>query len=506
MKAQVFFALVIFLAFAGCKTTEKAAGVDAEMPPSLQPAALEIAAQESVELQEIAQIAEDAETQEIPEIFEAQEISPPPLLEAAREFSMSEALANPLPFEDGGEIGTAVIPPQAGETDQARQIPPVQTETTPRIPEQSPPARNAPPPAARIQEQPAAQAPEPPPTQTAEAPAAAQEPQREETVEAEESRSPLDAITVSDDIVPSRAVTVYQNQLLIVTYPGAGWIYLGEVDAAGLFLYQGRVPEQHNPRTAATTFTLKAHNQGTSYLHFYREDFLTNTEINDYLEAAVIPPRAEQEISIAAPDYQIGRARAMTAQGGTAREENSQDAQIVRDSNAQNSISQGGAAQNANARNDNIQGAQNQTPPESLEAENRGTRSTTVIQQSAAQEKPDAQIAGPGAAQPLANAPAAIPFEEATAELYELALKAHNAGEQPRALDYINRFLADSNANIDKGLFLKGEILEASSPVQNIKDSYAAYNRLVREFPTSGLWQQAKNRITYFDRFYFSIR
>ena len=264
-------------------------------------------------------------------------------------------------------------------------------------------------------------------------------------------------------------------------------------------MYQERAPVAHNPRTEATTFTLKAQKQGTSYLHFYREDFLTNTGIDDYLEATVIPPRAGQEIAVNAPEYQIGFARTLAAQnaaGGTASEENSQDApQAVGGGARDNSVPSG-------------QSGQSQMPPvaAAVEAEDREARSTTVIQQSAAQEKQDTQIAGAIAAQPPVHAPAPVHLEEETAELYELALKAHNAGDQPQALDYINRFLADTNANIDKGLFLKGEILEAPSPVQNIKNSYAAYNRLVREFPTSVLWQQAKNRIIYLDKFYFSIR
>jgi TolA-binding protein len=96
--------------------------------------------------------------------------------------------------------------------------------------------------------------------------------------------------------------------------------------------------------------------------------------------------------------------------------------------------------------------------------------------------------------------------EDEVADLYAQALQAYNAKNYPEALALVNGFLTRANTDIDKGLYLKGQILESESPSQNIKEARATYTRLVSEFPTSALWQDARNRITFLNRFYFEIR
>ena len=63
-----------------------------------------------------------------------------------------------------------------------------------------------------------------------------------------------------------------------------------------------------------------------------------------------------------------------------------------------------------------------------------------------------------------------------------------------------------TNVNLDKILFLKGQIYEAKAAIRNMKEELQAYTQLVTEFPNSALWKRAKDRITYIERFYFSIR
>ena len=63
-----------------------------------------------------------------------------------------------------------------------------------------------------------------------------------------------------------------------------------------------------------------------------------------------------------------------------------------------------------------------------------------------------------------------------------------------------------ANSQIDSGLYLKGQIYEAKSDIQNIRTAISAYKELVSDFPTSPFWQLAKNRQTYLNRFYFDIR
>jgi outer membrane protein assembly factor BamD (BamD/ComL family) len=96
-------------------------------------------------------------------------------------------------------------------------------------------------------------------------------------------------------------------------------------------------------------------------------------------------------------------------------------------------------------------------------------------------------------------------LEEEVAALYTQALEAFQAGKHEEALSLVNRFLSSAFSGVDRGLFLRGQILEAASPVQDIKGAYSSYETLVTLYPTSVLWGQAKNRITYLNRYYFEI-
>ncbi len=57
-------------------------------------------------------------------------------------------------------------------------------------------------------------------------------PQTEEQEEAPQEEKP--------EPVASRSMTIRNNQFVDVTYPGSGWIYLGEEDGGDRFIFQGR--------------------------------------------------------------------------------------------------------------------------------------------------------------------------------------------------------------------------------------------------------------------------
>ncbi len=106
----------------------------------------------------------------------------------------------------------------------------------------------------------------------------------------------LDAYKDKDLQVPSRSITIAQNQYVDVEYPGKGWLYLGETDNTTFLRYFGHT------LTSNTVFTLRAKSQGKAILHFYKIDSLTGDAINDYLEV-VISGKTNSDEHLLAPSY-----------------------------------------------------------------------------------------------------------------------------------------------------------------------------------------------------------
>ena len=97
-------------------------------------------------------------------------------------------------------------------------------------------------------------------------------------------------------IRPSRSVKVKINQYLDVSYPGTGWVYIGESEKNAIFNYFGR-----KLGTGNTTFALRAKKAGNTLLHFYKNDALTGEYIDDYLEVTVESKKGTGRVK--APSY-----------------------------------------------------------------------------------------------------------------------------------------------------------------------------------------------------------
>ena len=91
-------------------------------------------------------------------------------------------------------------------------------------------------------------------------------------------------------------------------------------------------------------------------------------------------------------------------------------------------------------------------------------------------------------------------------DLLKLAQEAYEAKQHERALGLLTLFFEKSTTRIDEGLYLQGQVLEAASNVQNIKNAIASYDALMQNWPTNALWQDARKRSIYLKRMYIDIR
>ena len=324
--------------------------------------------------------------------------------------------------------------------------------------------------------------------------AAAQDGQEQETIEEKEEKQPP---------VPSRSMTIKNNQFLDVIYPGSGWIYLGEEGAGEHFIFQGRKLGK-----GETTFTLRSKEPGVALLHFYKNDILTGNYIDDYIQISITDKSATDATHVEAPSYaevvppKFDRTKAV------------EEKKVAQAESAPDAPQKEAPAQSKDGEK---KPAAKESQPDKKEAaqESPSEKVQTVIQTSG-QEKSDSKqktaVAG-------TSAPAAEEEQKESAldqgfsggtdkakSLLERAQKAYDEKRYAEALDLVQQFFDTASEDFDAGLYLEGLILEAKSEVRNIKSAIGAYDTLIKNWPQSNYWRKANERSIYLKRFYIDIR
>lgn len=345
---------------------------------------------------------------------------------------------------------------------------------------------------------------------------------------------------------PSRTMTAKKNQLIEAEYPGRGWIYQGNIDEEGNidtkqknFVFGGRKLGAENQ-----TFSIRARNSGKYLLHFYKNDSLTGTYIDDYLEVNVENEEVPLNSRINAPDYAkaVPPAVKITSENTNADNENQPaidktempetEEFSAKQTNVQNQsippveqkISEitRASVQNTNAgpektiitEQENFSKGR-QIPETSDDGQrhyyiNSGNTAENSTQNRTGQQNSSTDIE---ASDESSSSVMEIPQtgiiseeEKAAEELLTLAKKQYEAKEYEKALETLKQFFAQAVLKIDEGLFLQGNILESKSDVRNIKNAIDSYDLIVRDYPASSLWDRANKRSIYLKRFYINIR
>ncbi len=308
------------------------------------------------------------------------------------------------------------------------------------------------------------------------------------------------------EIRPSRSVDMHRNQYINITYPGKGWIYQGNIDKDGNldirnknFIFGGRKLGGKDQ-----TFTLRSRMAGTFLLHFYKNDALTGEYIDDYLEVNVDNSLPESDEKIEAPLYANivppkATITAQTIKDNKKLIENTAKMSSLPDKNEAN--------KNSEDSNKEISKTQNEDKKESS--------LKTVIQNSENKELPLKQEESINATAKkdeysLKNSQAELEQIENTKlnaeQLLEKAKNEYNNKQYPQALESITIFFDKASSKLDEGLYLQGQILEQKSPVQNIKNAIESYDMVVKNYPSSRLWENANKRSIFLKRFYINIR
>lgn len=299
------------------------------------------------------------------------------------------------------------------------------------------------------------------------------------------------------DETPSRSVRALVNQYIDVSYPGAGWVYLGEVDESqNLISFANRELDNSD-----TSFTLRAIQSGTAVLHFYKQDVLTGTYIDDFLEVIVLPQQykgTEHQVAplyseIVPPNqrkYTAGRKNNMRTESA----QSLQNAVVEKPENQKQSDSYYEDLPQIEAEDSKVASTQSE----------RAINRTIQINESAPESKPIDKKENK--IEPSTSLPANI-NEYTASQLLETAKKLFEDKKYDDSLSLLNLFFEKAVAQLDEGWYLKGQLYESpKASFRNIRTARDSYQALVDRYPSSVLWQKANNRILYIDRYYFKIR
>jgi outer membrane protein assembly factor BamD (BamD/ComL family) len=81
-----------------------------------------------------------------------------------------------------------------------------------------------------------------------------------------------------------------------------------------------------------------------------------------------------------------------------------------------------------------------------------------------------------------------------------------DAGRTASAISMLDQFREHYPAGSDEAYWLYGQFYEANSPSRDILTALDYYRRLVREYPQSGRYNDARRRIAYLERYYINIQ
>jgi TolA-binding protein len=288
----------------------------------------------------------------------------------------------------------------------------------------------------------------------------------------------------------SRIVHAAIGQTIEIPFQGTGWVYLGELRSRSGVAYNSRRSDSEGQ-----TFIFRAEETGTFGLKFYKQDYIRDYILNDHVQVIVDKnPERESGSSkdngrvIIAPRWPYlprEEPPAEIAAAPTGRPEGSRtEAAPKSPTPAQNraAVPQTPAAGRPPVR---AEGADNDaiapvTPPQLAEEG-----------QPALPEEDDGPDSS-GDIQPE--------------EYFRKAREAFEGGQIEPALAVLDQFRQRYPLGSDEAWWLYGQFLEAAGPSRDIRLALDYYRRLVREYPQSPRYNDARGRIAYLERFYFNIR
>ncbi|MCR4938475.1 MAG: hypothetical protein K5930_00030 [Treponemataceae bacterium] len=300
-------------------------------------------------------------------------------------------------------------------------------------------------------------------------------PENAETEPVQEEEPPV------DDKAPSRSVEMKKKEYLDVEYPGEGWLYMGDENGSKVLTFKGR--EQ---KGSTTIFKFYAVRKGDALLKFSKHDILTDTDIYDYLLVSVINKSGNKQ-HIKAPEYVPAQAEYPEEDEELVEEDLSdmeQEENPVEDSEAEEPSEE-----------------QEEEPVEGVEEPL--VEDIVVESGISLSDEPDVVFSfGEG-----------IDFfgsdssdDDYYQQLIDEANDAFFSGNGQEAVDKAQIVIDDGSYFSDEAYYIQAQVYETNEELLDVNKAYELYKTIVDYYPESAFWTKASKRVTYLDRYYYSIR
>ncbi len=286
----------------------------------------------------------------------------------------------------------------------------------------------------------------------------------------------------------SRMVAVEEKQRLELTYPGHGWVYVGEQTSQPGLKY-----EQRKLQDNTSIFMFTAEKKGDYILHFSYFDVFTNEFVTDAVAVSVSAARSTAaKAMVKAPDYQT------KADSDTTEAQAKKDTQAAASQSSSNLTANTGTGTTTHTA---------QAPSEAPQTASTGSQSKTLEQAMTAGTVEAASSAAGNTGDSTGQGPTAASEEVLSPDqLLEKARTAIAAADAGKALTYLNNFFTTAEEKLDEGWLLKGRAYELNGSMRNIRLALDAYRTLTDGFPQSKYWAEAEARIRYITGFYINIQ
>ena len=341
-----------------------------------------------------------------------------------------------------------------------------------------------------------------------------------------------------EPVVFSRVVRATVGQIIEIPFRGTGWVYLGELGNRRGISYDSRKLDLAAGTVEGQSFIFRAEAPGTYILKFYKQDFIQDYIINDYVQ--VIVGDASENSGAGRFGYPVDRDRVIAEPrwplSQQAAEPGSAGIQSLQ-----------GISASPDGQNDPNGG--NSPPavsPDSTEPAAQMGSSAAAPPAAAPPAAPLPAVAPPAAAPPAAPPPAApgiaerprqsspddsivavappqaanstdsaqtgaalagaIPPDAPPSEYVRQAKQEFDAGRVDSALSIMEKFKQNYPSGTDEAWWLYGQLLEANSASKDVRQALDYYRRLIREYPQSPRVTDAQRRIAYLERYYLNIR
>jgi hypothetical protein len=276
---------------------------------------------------------------------------------------------------------------------------------------------------------------------------------------------------IDEEIIFSRIIRVMVGQLVEIPFRGTGWVYLGELGARRGINYDSRRLDPEGQ-----SFVFRAEAAGTYTLKFYKQDFVRDFVLNDYVQV-------------------IAGEAAQTGPGWFSPP--ADRARVIAEPRWPGSLEEAEIAARVGRRP-----AQDSQPASAPPGRPAGSE---TVERPVDREPSGAPPSGPGETPSGAAVQQNQPADISPATLQK-ARDEFDAGRVASAISLLDQFAEIYPAGTDELFWLYGQFYEANSPNRNILASLNYYRRLVREYPQSSRFNEARRRIAYLERFYINIQ